>query len=68
MGRLIRVEGHNGLYRDDETGAIVNTDSSSYHSYKRRKRALEEKTNDISRLTEEMNELKAMLKTILENQ
>ena len=36
---LIRVKGEQHLYRDRETGAILNTDSSGYNQYvKMRKR------------------------------
>ena len=30
---MIRVEGYNNLYRDEETGAIINTDSTGYDNY-----------------------------------
>ena len=30
---MIKVEGHSNLYRDDNTGAIINTDSAGYNQY-----------------------------------
>ena len=30
---MIRVEGHQNLYRDENSGAIVNCDSSGYNEY-----------------------------------
>ena len=30
---MIKVEGHSNLYRDENTGAIVNYDSAGYNQY-----------------------------------
>ena len=35
---LIRVEGEQHLYRDRETGAILNTDNSGYNQYVKMKK------------------------------
>ena len=32
---MIRVEGHKHLYRDEKSGAIVNTDTQGYLQYKK---------------------------------
>ena len=32
---MIRVEGHKHLYRDENTGAIVNCDTTGYMRYKK---------------------------------
>ena len=32
---MIQVEGHKHLYRDENTGAIVNCDTSGYMRYKK---------------------------------
>ena len=44
---LIPVEGHNGLYRDSNTNAIINKNRSEYESYKNRKKKLENEKNKI---------------------
>ena len=36
---MIPVEGHKNLYRDKDSGAIVNTDSSGYNQYMQMKSA-----------------------------
>ena len=36
---MIPVEGHKNLYRDEDSGAIVNTDSSGYNQYMQMKSA-----------------------------
>ena len=30
---MIKVEGHSNLYRDENTGAIVNCDTAGYNQY-----------------------------------
>ena len=65
----IRVEGYQNLYRDEETGAIVNTDSTSYELYvSSRKRRLDYKKNqqnEIENLKSEVSEIKSMLMELL---
>ena len=34
---MIRVDGHKHLYRDEKSGAIINTDSHGYSQYKKSK-------------------------------
>ena len=46
---LIPVEGHSNLYRDSETGAIVNNDDSSYHAYLRQKNAKKTEREELMR-------------------
>ena len=58
-----RVEGHKDLYRN-ESGAIVNTDSTGYNNYiNLRKRRRSEK-EEIDRLKNEIDEIKSLLKEI----
>ena len=33
MMKKLKVEGHNNLLRDSETGAIINNDKSGFSSY-----------------------------------
>ena len=40
MNNYTPVEGQKGLYRDNDTAAIVNKDKSAYKSYMARKKAL----------------------------
>ena len=44
---MIRVEGHKNLYRDENTGAIVNCDDVAYENYVRSVKASEKKKNEI---------------------
>jgi hypothetical protein len=69
---MIKVEGYQNLYRDPNTGAIVNTDRRAYLEYvrqrnllvkqKEEKRSLEE---EVSNLHEEVAELKKLVHDLL---
>ena len=65
---LITVEVHPNFCRDKNTGAIVNTDSSSFAAYHQRnsqkkmeRLEIEEMKNDISEMKEMMRQLMAKL-------
>jgi hypothetical protein len=66
MTNYIKVEGHDNLVRDKETGAIVNNDSSGYKSYMRQKQVKLSERNEIENLKTEVGEIKDMLKVIIE--
>lgn len=65
----IRVDGHKNLYRDENTGAIVNLDSTSYEQYiqlkKNKKRIKEQQKNEIESLKNEVSEIKSLLMELL---
>ena len=68
-----KVQGYNNLYRND-AGAIVNTDTSGYHAYRKKvaknKRKDEQISNlseDLDRAKKEIEELKALIKEALLN-
>ena len=67
------VEGHKHLFRDKETGAIlnVNTDAAlgikhAKLSRQRAKEQLETNTNDINSIKTELTEIKTMLRTLID--
>jgi hypothetical protein len=61
--RYIKVEGHENLYRDALTGAIVNTDKPAPKSFSNQfSNAMEE----INILKNEMSEIKTLLKQLLQ--
>jgi len=73
MNNLIPVEGKPNLYRDLNSGAIVNTDNSSYRQHlqhiknlenqKIRMEILEDKVNQIN---DDLGEIKSLLKNLIE--
>ena len=62
---MIPVEGHKNLFRDPETGAILNYDTNSYSQYKKiRNQKLSEK-DEIKRLRSDIDEIKSLLHEVL---
>ena len=61
MSKMIPVEGHKNLFRDEESNAILSTDDIGYQNYI----ALREKNNDkqaeIDSMKKELEELKSLL-------
>jgi hypothetical protein len=76
MTQYLKVKGYDGLVRDPSTGVILNTNDEAYASYKRRKRInqtqkqTETKVRDlegqISNLKNDIDDIKSMLKLLLE--
>ena len=63
---MIRVEGHKHLYRDENTGAIVNYDTTGYMRYKKmRNKKLNEKS-EIDSLKAEIDTLKGLLNELIQ--
>lgn len=69
---MIKVDGYQNLYRDPNTGAIVNTDRRAYLEYVRQrnefKKQKEDKKNlekEVSSLHEEVAELKKLVHDLL---
>ncbi len=67
----MKVKGHNNLIRDENSNAIVNTDSSEYNNYlslraKRRQGSerIDNMENDLKSLKDDINEIKTLLKAL----
>ena len=61
---MLRVDGHKNLYRDDSSGAIVNTDTVSYKQYMKLKERKKNEKEEIDRLKNEIDEIKSLLKEL----
>ena len=61
---MIPVEGHNNLFRDEKTGAIINLDTSGYNNYMSDKRRNSDKQAEMNAMKEELETLKLMLKEL----
>ena len=61
---MIPVEGHNNLFRDEKTGAIVNLDTSGYNHYMSDKRRNSDKQAEMDAMKEELETLKLILKEL----
>ena len=71
--RLSRIEGHDGLRKDESTGAIINVDRSAWRAARERAKAAQKSRDEIraqarqiNNLKCEMHEIKSMLQTLLD--
>lgn len=72
MNRLIQVEGRPNLYRDRESGAIINTDRTAYERHLRQLESVkEEKTridkieNDVESIKSDISEIKSLIVSLV---
>ena len=61
---LIRVEGEKHLFRDPETGAILNTDSSGYNQYIKMRKRRQTQKEELDILKKDIEEIKSLLKEL----
>ena len=61
---MIPVEGHKNLYRDEKSGAIINTDSHGFSQYKSAKNIRLSQKEEIDGMKNELEEIKELLKQI----
>jgi len=65
----VKVKDRNDLVRDSRTGCIINTSKSQYNEYLSNRNVREKETQsmkqDLDDLKNEMNEIKSLLKEIL---
>ena len=58
---MLPVEGHKNLFRDENTNAIVNTDTTAYENYMNSKRVNSDKQSELDNMKNEIETLKSML-------
>ena len=65
MKKLIKVKDHPHLYRDEDTGAIINYDTLSYNQ--RIKKIEDQKTQkeELDHIKRDIEEIKSLLKDFL---
>ena len=61
---LVPVQGHLNLFRDKETGAIVNTDTSGYSQYMNMKRRRKTEREELDTIKSDIEEIKSLLREI----
>ena len=61
MSNYVPVEGKSGLYRDEDSTAIVNRDKKSYLDYMRRKKIAENKNSELDKMKEDLDNVKGEL-------
>jgi len=62
---MLKVEGHPNLYRDENTGAILNCDENGYFNYVRSRERRNAQNAEIDKIKSDIEEIKSMLKQII---
>jgi len=62
---MIPVKGHPNLYRDENSGAIINCDSQSYNQYVSMINSKEIQKFEIDQMKRDIDEIKSLLKEFL---
>jgi hypothetical protein len=62
---MIRVEGHQNLYRDERSGAIVNCDSTAYNQYLNSLSIRDSQKRELNEMRKDIDEIKSLLKELL---
>ena len=62
---MIPVKGHPNLYRDEESGAIVNCDNTSYNQYVNSLNNRKSQKRELDEMKKDIEEIKSLLKEIV---
>ena len=63
----LKVKDNDHLYRDVNTGAIINTDRSSFEKYKKSKQKFQNMEQELDYVKSEISEIKSLLKQIVKS-
>ena len=62
---MIPVQGHDHLFRDEKTGAIINQDESSYQTYLQMKKKKKKDRAEIDEMKNDISEMKKMIELLV---
>lgn len=62
---MLKVEGYQNLYRDENTGAIINYDSIAYDQYVNSINQREVQKREINQIKKDIDEIKTLLRELL---
>lgn len=63
----LKVKDNDHLYRDVNTGAIINTDRSSFEKYKKSRQKFQNMEQELDYVKSEISEIKFLLKQIVKS-
>ena len=63
--KKVKVKDSGFLYRDEDSGAILNCSDSEYDNYLKLKQKKLQEANEMDKLKDDVDELKSMMKLIL---
>lgn len=64
MEGYAKVEGHQYLYRDKKTGAIVNMDNQGYRNYKKKKLNEKVSKDELTLMKDQLDESKKQIEEL----
>jgi hypothetical protein len=62
----LKIENHDDLLRDTTSNAVINNDMSALENYRKRRKAKREMMSDVDNLKNDVQEIKELLKQLLE--
>lgn len=62
---MIPVQGHPNLYRDEQSGAIINYDSNSYTQYVNSLNVRESQKRELDNMKKDIDEIKSLLRELI---
>ena len=62
---MIPVKGHPNLYRDEQTGAIINCDNSSYVQYVNSLNNRDTQRKELDQMKHDIDEIKSLLRELI---
>jgi len=63
---MIKVEGYSNLYRDENTGAIVNCDTAGYNQYVNSLVQKDLRKKELDDMRKDIDEIKTLLRELLQ--
>ena len=63
--KKVKVKDSNSLFRDEESGAILNCNDAAYNNYLKMKENKMKEVSEMDKLKDDVDELKDMMKLIL---
>ena len=67
MKNLSKVKDHTHLYRDEDTGAILNYDTVGYNQRLRKIERQKSQKEELDEMKKDIDEIKTLLKQFLQN-
>lgn len=62
---MIPIEGHKNLYRDEKSGAIVNSNTFEYNQYIRMRSERQKQKDEITELKSDIEQIKKLLMELI---
>ena len=63
----IKVKNEDHLYRDTDTGAVINTDRSAFEKYKKSRTKFQNMEQELDYVKSEIGEIKSLLQQLLKS-